>query len=148
MLSAVTALLVLPGVVAFAVPLLIVKFTRGHSPFTRAALVELTIGTAMLLWPARDFYVDGGGTLAPWSPPRSLVRGGLYRWTRNPMYIGVLLIVAGWALGFRSQLLWIYAAVLAAAFHLRVVLSEEPYLARTYGDAWPQYRKRVPRWLL
>ena len=89
----------------------------------------------------------GRGTLAPWDPPRALVVRGLYRYSRNPMYVGVLSIVSGWALGFQSIGLAIYTIGLVGAFHLRVVMSEEPFLARTHGTEWEQYAARVPRWL-
>ena len=107
----------------------------------------MILGTVLLLWCVRDFYVAGKGTLAPWSPPRNLVVVGLYRWSRNPMYIAVLLILIGWALAFESRGLWTYVAGIAVAFHLRVVLYEEPWLARTHGTAWDKYRARVRRWL-
>jgi protein-S-isoprenylcysteine O-methyltransferase Ste14 len=72
---------------------------------------------------------------------------GLYRLSRNPMYIAVTLVLWGWALGFRSWPLTIYAIAVMAAFHLRVVFSEEPWLARTHGETWTNYRAHVPRWL-
>jgi protein-S-isoprenylcysteine O-methyltransferase Ste14 len=96
----------------------------------------------------RDFYVAGGGTLAPWAPPRRLVVVGLYRVSRNPMYVAVVVILCGWALGFRTWASWLYVLAVAIAFHLRVVLGEEPWLARTYGEQWAAYRARVPRWLI
>src|SRR5262249_20795924 len=68
--------------------------------------------------------------MAPWSPPRNLVVVGLYRYSRNPMYISVILILLGWALGFRTASLWIYALLMMLGFHLRVVFGEEPWLAR------------------
>ena len=95
----------------------------------------------------RDFYVKGKGTLAPWSPPQRLVVVGLYRWSRNPMYVSVLLILLGWAIGFGSRTLFGYAGIVAVGFHLRVVLAEEPFLARTHGEAWESYRQSVRRWL-
>jgi protein-S-isoprenylcysteine O-methyltransferase Ste14 len=76
-----------------------------------------------------------------------VLTSGLYRFSRNPMYIGVTLILWGWALCFRSRSLIIYAAAVMIAFHLRVLLYEEPWLARTYPDQWRDYRARVPRWL-
>lgn len=91
--------------------------------------------------------VRSSGTLAPWSPPTRLVVSGLYRVSRNPMYVAVLLIVAGWALLFRSRAIGIYAAVLMLAFHARVVWGEEPWLARTHGTEWAAYASMVPRWL-
>lgn len=107
----------------------------------------LALGGALLLWCVRDFFVRGRGTLAPWDPPVALVREGPYRFSRNPMYLAVLTIVAGWAIGFRSTGLLAYGVALAIAFHLRVVFGEEPYLASTHGAVWASYRERVPRWL-
>lgn len=142
-LRATFAFLALPGVVALGIPWLL---GRG-SPFRPAGVALLAPGLALLLWCVRDFYVAGRGTLAPWSPPVHLVRVGLYRYSRNPMYVAVLVVLAGWAFGFASRGHWIYAAAIAVAFHLRVVFFEEPWLARTHGDAWREYASRVPRWL-
>lgn len=146
-LEALFAFLALPGMVAFAVPLLLVRPRGSVPPFAPDGIAILVIGSVVLLWCVRDFYVAGRGTLAPWAPPTTLVVVGLYRFSRNPMYIGVLLIVIGWALGFRSRGLAMYALLLLVAFHLRVILGEEPWLARTHGAAWDAYKARVPRWL-
>ena len=145
-LRALVAFLALPGTVAFAVPVLLLR-PAGRTRLEPGGAVVLSVGIVVLLACVREFYVAGKGTLAPWSPPRHLVTSGLYRFSRNPMYVGVLLVVIGWALGFRSRALAIYGLALAVAFHLRVVLGEEPWLARTHGEAWEQYRRRVPRWL-
>ena len=141
---ALTAFLALPGMVAFVVPFLLrPPNARIHS----IGFLPLGLGTFLLLWCVRDFYVAGRGSLAPWAPPVRLVIVGLYRFCRNPMYVAVLTILCGWALTFQSGGLWTYAACLAVAFHSRVVLFEEPWLARTHGAAWDAYRARVPRWL-
>ena len=143
---ALTAFLVLPGVVAFLVPLLLLA--RGPAGVSnRWGLGPLGAGVVLLLACVREFYVAGRGTLAPWAPPTALVVTGLYQWSRNPMYVAVLLVLAGWALTFRSWPLAVYAAVVLVGFHLRIVLHEEPWLDRTFGDSWIQYRARVPRWL-
>ena len=63
------------------------------------------------------------------------------------MYVGVVLILIGWALLFSSPLLSIYAAVVLIAFHIRIIAGEEPWLARTFAGDWESYRARVPRWL-
>ena len=72
---------------------------------------------------------------------------GLYRLSRNPMYIAVVLVLIGWAVGYQSRLLGIYTLAIAAGFHLRVVFGEEPWLARVHGEKWSAYKARVPRWL-
>lgn len=141
---ALTAFIVLPGVIAFLVPW--VLRPRG-GPIHVVGIPVLVAGAFLLLWCVRDFYVSGRGSLAPWAPPKRLVRVGLYRVSRNPMYIAVLLVLAGWALVFQTRALWLYLAVMAVTFHLRVVMGEEPWLERTHGEEWRVYRARVPRWL-
>ena len=137
------AFLALPAIVAFLVPWLLVP---GTARFHAVALPGVVVGTGLLLWCVRDFFVAGHGTLAPWAPPTRLVTVGLYRVSRNPMYVAVLIILASWALGFRSATLWIYLAAVAVSFHLRVIAHEEPWLARTFPAEWPAYRAQVPRW--
>jgi protein-S-isoprenylcysteine O-methyltransferase Ste14 len=143
--KALLAFLALPGVVAFAVPV-VWLVSAGASLAFPFGLVPLAVGTVGLLWCVRDFYVSGKGTLAPWAPPERLVVVGLYRFSRNPMYVSVSLILVGWAASFGVPGLWAYAACIAVAFHLRVVLGEEPWLARTHGAEWQAYAARVPRW--
>jgi len=146
LLNALLAFLLLPGVVAFALPVfwLISQEAPLRQPW---ALAALGLGTLGLLACVIDFYRHGRGTLAPWAPPRHLVVTGLYRFSRNPMYLSVLLILVGWAWAFALGALWYYAACVAAALHLRVVLGEEPGLARRHGQAWSAYASRVRRWL-
>ena len=141
---ALLAFLALPGVVAFLVPLLAIR--PDGASFRLAGALPLGAGVVLLVWCVKDFYIAGKGTLAPWAPPQHLVTTGMYRWSRNPMYIAVVLVLCGWALGFRSPALGIYALVVMLAFHLRVVFGEEPWLARTHGDEWMRYKARVPRW--
>ncbi len=141
------AFLALPGVVAFAVPAIWLAATQGFRGPRPLGLPLVASGIAGLLWCVRDFHVRGRGSLAPWAPPRELVVVGLYRWSRNPMYLSVLVLLLGWAATFTSRGLAIYAAGVAVAFHLRVVLGEEPWLARTHGESWQRYAARVPRWL-
>ena len=144
-LRALVAFVAMPGTVAFLVPWLILR-PRESTGFDLAGLVPLVAGVVLLLVCVREFHVAGRGTLAPWAPPEHLVVSGPYRWSRNPMYLAVLLILVGWALAYGTRAIWSYAAAMAMAFHLRVVLGEEPWLARRHGEAWESYRSRVPRW--
>lgn len=146
LVRAVLAFLAMPGMVAFALPWLWLRGQGGAGLARPWGLLVLAAGAAALLWCVRDFYVRGRGTLAPWAPPTTLVVGGLYRYSRNPMYLAVLAILAGWALAFDSAALGLYGLFIATAFHLRVVLGEEPWLERTHGPAWHAYTQRVRRW--
>ena len=72
---------------------------------------------------------------------------GLYRYSRNPMYVSVILAIVGWAvLTGAWGLLW-YAGAVLVTFQLFVVFYEEPKLAELFGDEYAAYRKRVRRWL-
>ena len=146
LLRALVAFLALPGVIAFLVPALYLSLSPPRRSASGFGIALWTSGGMILVWCVRAFYVDGKGTLAPWSPPRHLVRQGLYRFTRNPMYVGVLLVLAGWALAYGSLALAGYASLVAVGFHLRVVLAEEPWLAGAFGSEWQAYRQAVPRW--
>ena len=95
----------------------------------------------------RDFYVAGKGTLAPWDPPQHLVMIGLYRYTRNPMYLAVLCILLGWTIIIAELFLLFYFFIFVLVFNLRVVKYEEPWLALTYEANWEEYCSAVPRWL-
>ena len=143
---ALLAFLALPGMVAFAIPTVWV-WSAGPAPLAHPlGLIPLLLGAVGLLWCVRDFYVAGKGTLAPLAPPQNLVVIGLYRYSRNPMYVCVALILLGWAVAFALPGLWIYLLCVVTAFQLRVVYGEEPWLARTHGEAWRNYARRVRRW--
>lgn len=104
-------------------------------------------GTVILLRSCWDFTVRGNGTPAPIDPPRILVAEGVYRFIRNPMYLGALLILLGHVLWFQSLRLLMYAAALTAGFHLFVVFYEEPLLRRKHGASYEDYCQKGPRWV-
>ncbi len=110
-------------------------------------LIPIAIGAAMYLWCAWDFAITGRGTPAPIDPPKTLVVRGLYRYTRNPIYVGVTLALCGEALLFESGVLLAYAIMVFIAFNLFVIFYEEPSLRERFGDAYERYYQAVPRWL-
>jgi protein-S-isoprenylcysteine O-methyltransferase Ste14 len=144
---AIAAFLALPAVVAFALPIWIAISGNRPVQYPMPGVLLVCLGTLMLLWCVREFYVAGRGTLAPWDPPRHLVTTGPYRFSRNPMYIGVVTILVGWCTLWDSRTLVIYAALFAIGFHLRVLLYEEPWAARQFPAEWEAYRARVHRWV-
>jgi protein-S-isoprenylcysteine O-methyltransferase Ste14 len=142
--------LIAPGSLAVGVPALVVWRTGaqpGERPVLAVASALMAVGVAVFLWCTFDFIKFGRGTPDPGRPPIVLVVWGLFRISRNPMYISVVTLILGEALLFVSALLVVWAMVVLLAFHLRVVRYEEPALARTFGAAWDDYRLRVPRWL-
>src|SRR5712692_10548511 len=141
---AIAAFVALPGTFAFALPLTIGISAGRPLRHIGLGLVALCLGTLLLLWCVREFYIAGRGTLAPWAPPQRLVTSGPYRFSRNPMYLGVVTILVGWCTLWGSRTLVIYAAVVLCAFYLRVRLAEEPWAARRFGAQWDAYRGSVP----
>lgn len=146
-IRALFAFLALPGMIAFAVPAALLWYCGQIHLVQPAGVMCSLLGIAGLLWCVGNFYVTGKGTLAPWAPPRRLVTSGPYRFSRNPMYVSVVLILFGWAIAFTSLTVLVYALAVAVGFHVRVVRGEEPWLARTHGADWDAYVRRVPRWL-
>jgi protein-S-isoprenylcysteine O-methyltransferase Ste14 len=92
------------------------------------------------------FAVKGLGTPAPVAPTEFLVVSGLYRYVRNPMYLGVLSVIVGQALVLGSSLLLEYAVLIWVCFFAFVVLYEEPSLQRQFGPGYESYRASVRRW--
>jgi protein-S-isoprenylcysteine O-methyltransferase Ste14 len=145
-LRALVAFLALPGLAALAAPPLIAAFDPWRGGTVWAGGAVMLAGLVVVVWCVRDFYVAGKGTLAPWDPPKRLVVVGLYRHVRNPMYVGVLALTAGWAVTLASPVLAIYTVALAFGFDMRVRTYEEPHLASVFGDAWAAYSTHVRRW--
>ncbi len=110
------------------------------------AVVALA-GGALALWCGCLFVARGHGTPAPFDPPRAFVTEGPYRWTRNPMYVGGLTLLAGGGLWLRSPAILLLAAAAWSLVHLFVTLYEEPRLRRQFGPAYESYARRVNRWL-
>jgi len=146
-LRPIIAVLTLPGVFAGLIPAWIVSTDAHRGGGWPVGFVPIGIGLFLFLWCVRDFFVSGKGTLAPWDPPKHLVVVGLYRYVRNPMYVAILILLTGWSCAVGSRSLAWYTIGLAIAFHLRVVLYEEPRLQRMFGDEWTAYAASVSRWL-
>ena len=140
-----------PGTAIAGVPALILWLTdgapAGAPPLVAVGIGIIALGAAIFAWCVYDFLTAGRGTPDPNRPPERLVVRGLYGVVRNPMYVGVLTAVVGEAALFASIWLMAWAAALFIAFHLRVLVYEEPALARTFGAEWETYRHRVPRWV-
>ena len=142
-----------PGTVAVAIP----QALRSWRPHPRLPLdsasariggtASFVVGTLIYLHTAWRFVAEGQGTPSPADEPDELVTGGLYAHVRNPMYVGVLLVVLGQALRYRSAAVLWWAVGCWIGFHNRILEYEEPHLAEKHGAAYERYCARVPRWL-
>jgi len=112
-----------------------------------AGFTLIVIGVPGLVDSFARFALEGLGTPAPIAPTRKLVVTGLYCYVRNPMYVAVVAVILGQALLFGDwRLLW-YGALCWIAFHIFVVIYEEPTLRRTFGMDYDAFRANVPRWI-
>jgi protein-S-isoprenylcysteine O-methyltransferase Ste14 len=137
-----------PGTVAVYLPLLIAGSSLpGPGPAFAVGLFFLAAGAALYVWCVWDFATFGRGTPAPVAPPAKLVIRGPYRFTRNPMYVGMLTVVLGWSILFGAARLLLYALALGSSFHLFIIFYEEPHLRGEFPDEYEAYCSRVPRWL-
>jgi len=105
------------------------------------------IGSLIVLRCFWDFTFKGRGTPLPSDPPQELVITGFYRYVRNPIYVGVLLIFLGHFLWFGYWALLTYTVIAFIIVHLFITFYEEPTLKRKFGAVYEDYLKRVPRWI-
>jgi protein-S-isoprenylcysteine O-methyltransferase Ste14 len=141
--------LIFPGAVGVYIPLLI---ARGRSVSSFSSLLVLgilllAIGSIIYLWTVWEFAMRGKGTPLPVDAPKILVVRGPYRYCRNPMYVGVLMVILGCGGLFADEWLLVYAGVVGVIVHLFVVFYEEPTLKKLFGDEYESYRCIVGRWL-
>lgn len=141
----------LPGMVAGYIPWRYFAVSQVQLDFSNPlhllGLAAVAVGVALLgacIW---DFARRGRGTLSPVDPPKELVVQGLYRYVRNPMYVGVSLIILGEALLARSTALVLYWAIFFAIVNIFVRFYEEPALRAQFGESYVRYTGRVGRWL-
>ncbi|HEV3220363.1 MAG TPA: isoprenylcysteine carboxylmethyltransferase family protein [Candidatus Acidoferrales bacterium] len=107
----------------------------------------MVLGTAFALTCVGTFVVRGRGTPAPFDAPRKLVAVGIYRWVRNPMYVGGFLTLMGFALYEYSVSILLLAVAMWLAAHLFVCFYEEPTLRAKFDGSYEEYCRAVSRWL-
>jgi protein-S-isoprenylcysteine O-methyltransferase Ste14 len=141
--------LLVPGTVTVWLPYAwFWKRNEFHSPiWISFAVTLIVVGTAIYLRCVWDFAAGGRGTPAPIDPPKALVVRGLYRYVRNPMYLGVLLVLMGEALIFPSRGFLLYILAFFSLVNVFIILYEEPRLHRQFGESYGEYRRAVPRWI-
>ena len=104
-------------------------------------------GIVVALQCSGQFARIGRGTPVPIEPPKRLVIAGLYRYSRNPMYVAQVAVLFGLFLYRGELLLALHAAIWAGAVASWVVWREEPELRRRFGEEYVRYTRQVPRWI-
>jgi len=124
------------------------SWPRWRSPTSEAiGIVLALVALAALAHCAVMLRTVGRGTPQPLAPPTELVAAGLYRYSRNPIYVADVILLLAIFLVCGDLTLLLYACAVAVELHLWVVWREEPVLQRRFGDAYAAYLRRVPRWL-
>jgi protein-S-isoprenylcysteine O-methyltransferase Ste14 len=151
------AIIILPGTALVYVPALIIWLTRGaayaaHFPPMSAmawgaGLCFAVAGAVLMVWTMRLFAAQGGGTPAPWRPVRNFIVRGPYRYVRNPMLAGVILVLVAEAILLQSIPIFGWMVAFVALNTIYFALSEEPQLEQRFGKAYADYKRHVPRWL-
>ncbi len=139
-----------PGITLLYLPLWITRFRMPAHEAAGQKLLAVTLillGLVPLFEPIVRFIRIGRGTLVPTAPTEQLVVSGLYRYVRNPMYVGVLTVIAGEVLLFASRAMALYAVIVWLCMHLFICFYEEPALTRRYAEYYLAYKRSVPRWL-
>lgn len=140
--------LILPFTVLVIIPLLIednLTITLGTLSIT--GMIIVTAGLAIIVITISMFIRIGKGTLAPWSPTIKLVTNGIYAYVRNPMILGVLIVLIGESFTFQSINIFVWALVFFIINSIYFVVSEEPGLANRFGKEYLEYKQNVPRWI-
>jgi protein-S-isoprenylcysteine O-methyltransferase Ste14 len=154
LLRHVLAIAILPFMVTVLVPWWIAEryaIVPALSTFAGAlilqgtGLVVLIVGLILFFSSLHRFAAEGGGTLAPWDPPRHLVVHGPYRFVRNPMISGVVFVLAAEAMLLRSRPHAFWALAFLGINLVYIPLLEEPFLQLRFGDAYREYCRHVPR---
>jgi len=125
------------------------RLTDPRANSTPLVLVGLACVLAGLLLglTALGLFRREGTKPEPWKPSSALVTGGVFRFTRNPMYLGMLLLYAGGALMAGGPLTLGPLILVFLILNFYVIGREEAYLERRFGEAYAAYRERVRRWL-
>jgi len=120
------------------------RYTSLPAQFVGGGVIVVGL---LLLVAANGLFVRAGTDVIPFRTVSSLVTGGVYRYTRNPMYLGMVAVLLGCALtvGVVSALL--VPAVFAIIIEIRFIRAEEQMLSRLFPEDYPAYCQRVRRWL-
>lgn len=138
----------LPIIVLIIVPLWIEKnITIKFFPASILGVIIMVLGLTAVTLTVSSIIRIGKGTLAPWSPSRHLVISGLFRYVRNPMIFGVLMVLIGESIAILSYRILIWAGCFFVINNIWFIIFEEPSLEKKFGEEYREYKTKVHRWL-
>ncbi len=116
-------------------------------PPARVTAALCVVLWALLTFPAFWLFLSRRTGIIPVQPATTLVTVGPYRFTRNPMYLGLVFLYIAVALWFDVVWALILLPVVVIVIQTAVIAREERYLERRFGEDYKAYRRRVRRWL-
>jgi protein-S-isoprenylcysteine O-methyltransferase Ste14 len=151
------AIILLPFMVTIIIPFIIYILSKDESviPINKLPLVLcFVVGCVVLILGLTLFTTSvillakiGQGTLAPWNPTKNIVVKGLYRYVRNPMIVGVNLVLLGESFLLQSGNILLWNLFFIIMNHFYFILKEEPDLHKRFGKEYKEYCTNVPRWI-
>jgi protein-S-isoprenylcysteine O-methyltransferase Ste14 len=116
------------------------------NPFSRIGGTMFVAIGSLLLFTSVYFFSKNKVSIEPWKPTAQLLNGGLYRFSRNPIYLGFIFIHLG--IGILIQTLWMIPSgfVLYLILRYYAIAKEERYLQRRFGDDYLHYQNKIRRW--
>ncbi len=117
-----------------------------NAPITYLGVGMIAFGLFIVMWPAVTFG-KVGTPIKPFEDSTRLVTNGMYRITRNPMYLGMVVILLGIAVLFGNASPFLIAPMFGWLIQTKFVKFEEALLEKTFGDEYLRYKQKVRRWL-
>jgi len=135
----ITVLIIVPINIEFDISVKsIISLTGG--------LILICLGLYIMFLTISSFIKIGKGTLAPWSPTKKLVVNGMYAYVRNPMILGVLIVLTGESIAISSLKIFHWDLLFFVLNNIYFSFFEEPGLVNRFGDEYREYKKHVHRW--
>lgn len=143
--------ILVPFPLAYIIPGLIDLIDSGKfhvpAPLIWFGLLISIIGTSVLLFCFYNFVKSGVGSPAVFDQPKKLLSSNIYSYSRNPMYVSVIMIISGQILWYGNLLILGYGIVLGLALHMWIMFYEEPRLIKRFGKPYEDYKSKIPRWI-
>jgi protein-S-isoprenylcysteine O-methyltransferase Ste14 len=117
-----------------------------NTPAKLLGLIPMLVGLVMNVW-ASNVFNRVGTAIEPFRQSDQLVTNGLYRFTRNPMYLGFVLVLVGVAVMLGSLTPLLVIPPFIALTTIRFIHPEESALEERFGTAYLEYKRRVRRWV-
>ena len=115
-------------------------------PWSHAGVVLIVIGVLVIIGPAAAFF-RAATTIKPFQDSSALVVSGMYRYTRNPMYVGMVVVLLGVAVWIGDASPFLMPILFVPILTARVIVHEEQMLEERFGNEYRELKKSVRRWL-